>query len=511
MKLQAVGKSRMFANVIMIVLFAAMGLPICVLAQGNSVQEQKAKHHHYRLIDLGTLGGPNTYLSGPFTQILNNQGTVAAYANTATPNPNANCAIPFNANSGQGDCYVERPVFWHDGTFTELDVLPGGTNGQTSSISANGLIAGWSENGLLDSTGLPVGRPVLWTKDGRIIDLGTVPGGTEGLSTFVNSRGEVVGFSDNDVADAFSMLGFATQTRAFFWQSGMVRDLGTLGGPDALASNINERGQIAGMSYTNSTPNLTTGLPTQDPFLWENGKMMDLGTLGGTQGTTYWLNNRGDVVGSSNLGGDMAADAFLWTKAGGMQDLGNLGGTSAASVWVNDARQVVGTSLIPNDLAWHAFLWRNGVITDLGTLGSDPSSEAQSINEQGQVVGVSFDGPNDLHGFLWEKSGPIADLNKLVPPGSSVTIINAFQINDRGEIAGKGVLSTGEGRAVLLIPCDENHPKLEGCDYEPAEAVTEAPAPARATVLSPAGTTIRSRSRMEGRIHRLETPETLVK
>ena len=100
MKFQAAGKSRMIANVITIVLFTAMGLPICVFAQGNSAQDQNAKHHHYQLVDLGTLGGPNTYLSGPFTQILNNQGTVAAYANTATPNPNANCAIPFNANNG---------------------------------------------------------------------------------------------------------------------------------------------------------------------------------------------------------------------------------------------------------------------------------------------------------------------------------------------------------------------------------------------------------------------------
>jgi probable HAF family extracellular repeat protein len=508
MKLQAVGKSRMIAIIITIVLFAAMGLPICALAQRISAQDQNAKHHHYQLVDLGTLGGPNTYLSGPAQQILNYQGTVAAYANTATPNPNANCAIPFNANSNGGDCYVERPALWHDGIFTELDVLPGGTNGQTSSISANGLIAGWSENGLLDSTSLPVGRAVLWTKDGKIIDLGTVPGGTEGLSTAVNSRGEVVGFSDNDVADAFSIVGFPTQTRAFFWQSGMVRDLGTLGGPDALASNVNERGQVAGQSYTNSTPNPATGLPTQDPFIWENGKMTDLGTLGGTQGIPYWLNNRGDVVGASNLSGDMTSDAFLWTKSGGMHDLGNLGGTSAAAVWVNDARQVVGTSLIPNDLAWHAFLWRDGVMTDLGTLGSDPSSEAQSINEQGQVVGVSFDGPNDLHGFLWEKSGPIADLNTLIPPGSSVTVINAFQINDRGEIAAKGVLSTGEGRAVLLIPCDEDHPRIEGCDYALEEARSEPPGSVCATVLTPLNAIAQSRSRMGGQNRRFGRSET---
>ena len=150
-------------------------------------------------------------------------------------------------------------------------------------------------------------------------------------------------------------------------------------------------------------------------------------------------------------------------------------------------------------------------MTDLGTLGSDPSSEAQSINAQGQVVGVSFDGPNDLHGFLWEKSGPIVDLNTLVPPGSSVIIINAFQINDRGEIAAKAVLSTGEGRAVLLIPYDESHPHIEDCNYEEAEVAAETPASAGATALSTVKTFTQSRSRMEGSIRHYGKLETLQK
>ena len=65
---------------------------------------------------------------------------------------------------------------------------------------------------------------------------------------------------------------------------------------------------------TNFTPNDSTGIPTQDPFVWDNGKMTDLGNLGGTFAFGQCTNNRRDVIGQASLPGDLVTHAFVWRK-----------------------------------------------------------------------------------------------------------------------------------------------------------------------------------------------------
>jgi len=311
---------------------------------------------------------------------------------------------------------------------------------------------------------------VLWNQNRTIVDLGTLGGNSSGASG-ANSSGQAVGVALNAISENPDFAQFmngapaATQARAFLYQNGSMQDLGTLGGNDAAALVVNESGQVAGYSYTNSTPNPTTGIPTVHPFLWTNGQMQDLGSLGGTIAVPSRsplesapggpvLNNRGQVVGTSTLAGDDNEHAFLWTS-GTMIDLGTLGGDGSQALAINEAGQVVGRSDFSSTSPFHhAFLWQHGTMTDLGVVAPCQNSTAFGINSRGEVVADmgACGGEFEFSAFVWQAGQLIADLNTLVSPPSDLHIEGVAFINERGEIAGIGVLPNGDTRAVLLVP-----------------------------------------------------------
>ena len=395
---------------------------------------------HYRVVDLGTFGGPNSAETQEFPYV-NDAGLVVGFADTATPDP----------DNGEG--FVFHAFGWQGGPMKDLGTLPGGTNSFAIWSNTAGAVVGLSETGHTDPLlGAPASHGALW-QNGRVVDLGTL-GGHESLATYINERGQVVGVAADAQPDDVSLFGWGTRTRAFLWERGVMRDLGTLGGPDAGAFAVDGSGRVAGASYTNSTPNADTGMPTLDPFLWVKGKMTDLGTLGGTVGFANGINDRGQVVGQSNLAGNEAAHPFRWSD-GKLKDLGTLGGSFGTATWTNDAGEVVGGATIENDQGFHAFFWRDGRMTDLGTVGDDTCSVAHFMNASGLVVGTSgdCDGEFEEHGFVSVRGAGMVDLNAFLPKGSELTITDGETVNENGEIAASGRLPNGDFHAVVLIPC----------------------------------------------------------
>jgi len=178
--------------------------------------------------------------------------------------------------------------------------------------------------------------------------------------------------------------------------------------------------------------------------------MVDLGTLGGTIGVASAVNNRGQVVGLSNLSGDLTNHAFIWQR-GVLTDIGTLGGDNSTANWLNERGEVVGTADLA-DGTHHAFVWSNGRMTDLGTIDGDPCTNGFHINSRGQAIGTTTDCQGTiLHTFLWENSSLI-DLSGQVLPGSGFVSIEPLVISDTGWITGLGLLENGDVHAVILKP-----------------------------------------------------------
>ena len=275
-----------------------------------AVPAQARARYPYTLTVLRTFGGPQADVgNGPY---INAGGVITGTADTDLKDP-------FGKHDGgafSGDPYVQHTYVWRNGALTDLSALgphPAHNSSYPNAINAQGDLAGVSDNGATDPlTGSAEVDAVLW-KNGRVINLGAL-GGNESQAFSMNDRDQIAGVAENATPDPFSMLGEGTEAHAFLWQNGHMHDLGTLGGPDSFGWFVNASGQVAGVSYTSSIANPVTKQPPSHVFLWQTGTMHDLGSLGGsvpTFGGVTALNDRGEIVGQSNLIGNKDAHPFL--------------------------------------------------------------------------------------------------------------------------------------------------------------------------------------------------------
>jgi len=318
----------------------------------------------------------------------------------------------------------------------------------------------------------------LW-RNGVMTDLGTLGGLNSGVPIPVkDDKGLIVGPAQTSTVDplgefwsAGSICENSTGTKcqgwqnlqlAYLWQNGLMTALPTLGGNNGSAFGVNNRGQVVGIAETaNQDPSC---IPPQvldiKAVIWgpKVGQIQELPVFpGDSAAAAIAINDRGQVVGASGICGvpDSLAGAIhaVFWQNGSVTDLGSFGGVmNNAGLAINDGGQVVGISDLPGDTTTHAFLWQNGVITDLGTLPGDFLSIANDINAKGQVVGNSCDVNFNCRAFLWE-NGVMTDLNALIPHNSPLYLTFGGGINDRGEIAGQAFdQNTGDTPAFLAIP-----------------------------------------------------------
>ena len=326
---------------------------------------------------------------------------------------------------------------------------------------------GWTETqyGLLESGKLVKGRLALHV-GGSTLDLSTLGGQNTWDNPFggeVNDRGELVGYSETSVPDpdGEDVCGFGTGLicRPFLWQNGHMSALPTLGGNNGQASAMNNRGQITGFAEDGTVdltcPPNTRNNRVQLPALWENGKAQALPTLvGDTDGEANAINDLGQAVGNTGTCGGATNHGVSWENGVATQLFDY--GTFALAFGVNNQGQIVGMVGSPDAPTFYAALWQNGAITNLHTLPGDFAAIASGINNHGQVVGSTLDSSfNWSHAFIWQ-DGVMTDLGTLFPSTANLLPTMANQINERGQIVGMGTVLSGphkgETHAFLATP-----------------------------------------------------------
>lgn len=271
----------------------------------------------------------------------------------------------------------------------DLGTLNGSDSSEAFAVNERGHAAGQSD-----------GHATLW-RNGRVIDLGVLPGGLWSVATDLNDRDEVVGYGSASGG-----------THAFLWKDGRMRDLGTLpGGTDSYAEGINNAGDVVGNSTAPSGPY------TRHAVRWHAGRTIDLDPEGQASFAKD-ITDDGWIVGHRFLPEDpMNARATAWWHGIPTTLVPDAPSYPAAA----DERHRVAL----NDSGGHASIWYRGATSPLP---SDPALFAQvhDINNAGQVAGSV-----DIEAIVW-RDGRAVPLPRLPAGGSAA----AYGINDRGQLAG---------------------------------------------------------------------------
>ena len=297
----------------------------------------------------------------------------------------------------------------------------------------------------------------------------------------------VTGISDDNVGliSGYSVLADNATVHATLWNpsSTNAKDLSTLGGTNSAVEWPNHAiGKVVGISqiaqpdplgeqWSCSYPAGAGFLPYTGQecrgFVWANGQMHDLGTLGGNNSFATGSNALGQIAGWAETTAHdptcvspqvLGFEAVKWDASGTPHALPPLSGDSTSAATAIDSRgDVAGISGICEHAvgarsAAHMVLWKNGVPQQLPNLGGAAWNTPMMLNDEDAVVGFSdFSGdePGDVfngHAFLWTAGSGTTDLGTL--SGDAVSF--AYSINNRGQIVGQSCTPGCAGSRAFL-------------------------------------------------------------
>jgi probable HAF family extracellular repeat protein len=201
----------------------------------------------------------------------------------------------------------------------------------------------------------------------------------------INNKGQIVGSGEGVVAEGFG-------SDALYWERNSVARAVNLGvkykWSHSTADGINNHGDIV-------------GIWEYKPYQWHayaiiGGHMKDLGTLGHNYLHSYAvaINDSRQVLGYSTdrKGANLSREhAFIWQK-GKMRDLGLMNGYSVHPIGLNNHGQFVGSASNSQKppKSRQPFLWTNGRYWDLNDLIPKGSGilimHVWSINDRGEII-----------------------------------------------------------------------------------------------------------------------------
>ncbi len=303
---------------------------------------------------------------------------------------------------------VIHAFLWDNGILTDLgESFQDAEESYACSINNNGQVVGYGNLKYPSSRDVYYDAALLWDK-GTITDIGRLDDASRmNYAYSINDVGQIVGSSKTDIRPY--------PPHAFLYENGVMTDLGSLKGEDggSWAYAINNSGQVVGKSKV-----VGDSIYSDDDhaFLWDNGVMIDLGILadGSDFSEARDINDLGQVVGYADIPSEIPRDtdpyrAFLWDN-GHMMDLGTLPDSiGSIAEAINNTGQVVGTSygIFDHFNTEQAFFWdQTHGIMKLNDLLDDSSEgwdliEAYDINNLGQIVGYGINpGKDGVHAFL---------------------------------------------------------------------------------------------------------------